>query len=104
FRTLEHFAGGDVLQLKVMLNVLGFYRKGATVSVGGAESNLFTPDVVAAVDAFRTSERMGTPDDGGSPAGLVDRETVARLWAALERAGKATAVRRQFMDLTAVRR
>ena len=104
FRTLEHFAGGDVLQLKVMLNVLGFYRKGATVSVGGAESNLFTPDVVAAVDAFRTSERMGTPDDGGSPAGLVDRETVTRLWAALERAGKATAVRRQFMDLTAVRR
>jgi hypothetical protein len=34
----------------------------------------------------------------------VDEETVERLWAALERVGKAGAVREQLLDLTAVRR
>jgi hypothetical protein len=47
---------------------------------------------------------MGTPAVGGSPAGLVDDETVSRLWAALERAGKATAVRQQLLDGTMIRR
>jgi hypothetical protein len=40
----------------------------------------------------------------GAPSGLVDPETVTRLWAALERAGKATAVRKLILDATAVRR
>jgi hypothetical protein len=35
---------------------------------------------------------------------LVDAETVARLWSALERAGKATAVRQQLLDITMIRR
>jgi hypothetical protein len=47
---------------------------------------------------------MGTPTVGGSPAGLVDAETVERLWAALTKAGKATAVRQQLLDITMVRR
>jgi hypothetical protein len=34
----------------------------------------------------------------------VDAEVVARLWAALERAGKADTVRRQLLDATQVRR
>ncbi|CAA9354890.1 MAG: hypothetical protein AVDCRST_MAG40-3099, partial [uncultured Gemmatimonadaceae bacterium] len=38
------------------------------------------------------------------PPGLVDDETVARLWAALDRAGKGAALRARFLDLTAVRR
>ena len=52
---------------------------------------------------FRASEQLATPALG-SPAGLVDATTVERLWAALERAGKAQAVRTQLLDLTAVRR
>jgi uncharacterized Ntn-hydrolase superfamily protein len=104
YRTLEQFSGGDVFQLKVMLNALGFYRKGDAMTARMADANLFTAETVVAVDAFRASENMGTPAIGGSPAGLVDRETVARLWAALERAGKATAVRQQLLDGTMVRR
>lgn len=104
YRTLQQYSGGDVYQLKVMLNALGFYKKGDSVSSRGADANLFTAETVAAVDAFRTSEKMGTPAVGGSPAGLVDDETVSRLWAALERAGKAKQVRQSLLDNTMVRR
>ncbi|WP_373062512.1 DUF1028 domain-containing protein [Gemmatimonas sp.] len=104
YRTLEQFSGGDVYQLKVMLQALGFYKRGETLPARGPEANLFTAETVAAVDVFRTSEKMGTPAVGGSPAGLVDSETVARLWAALERAGKATVVRQQLLDNTMIRR
>jgi uncharacterized Ntn-hydrolase superfamily protein len=104
YRTLQQFSGGDVFQLKVMLNALGFYKPGETMTPRMPEANLFNADVVAAVDAFRTSEKMGTPAIGGSPAGLVDAETVERLWAALEKAGKANAVRQQLLDVTMIRR
>lgn len=104
YRTLQQYSGGDVYQLKVMLNALGFYKKGDSVPSRGGDVNNFTPETVAAVDAFRASEKMGTPSVGGSPAGLVDDETVARLWAALERAGKAKSVRQALLDNTMVRR
>ena len=96
--------GGTLSTITVMLNALGFYRKGDSVSARGPEANLFTAETVTAVDAFRISEKMGTPAVGGSPAGLVDDETVARLWAALERAGKTKAVRQALLDVTMVRR
>ncbi|MGV3710471.1 MAG: DUF1028 domain-containing protein [Gemmatimonas sp.] len=104
YRTIQQYSGGDIYQLKVMLNALGFYKKGDSVSSRGADANLFTPETMTAVDAFRTSEKMGTPQVGGSPSGLVDPETVERLWAALERAGKATQVRQALLDITMVRR
>ena len=104
YRTLEQFSGGDVYQLKVMLNVLGFYKRGEALPARGPEANVFTAETVAAVDAFRTSEKMGTPIVGGSPAGLVDDETVARLWAALDRIGKTSVVRQQLLDITMIRR
>jgi uncharacterized Ntn-hydrolase superfamily protein len=104
YRTLQQFSGGDVFQLKVMLNALGLYRPEETLSPRMPDANLFTADVVAAVDRFRTTEGMGTPRIGGSPAGLVDPETVQRLWAALAKAGKDTAVRQQLLDITMIRR
>ena len=76
---------------------MGGYRR------GNANSARFTDDVIAAVEAFRTSERLSISANG-SPPGLVDAETVARLWAALERAGKARAVREQLLEVVAVRR
>ena len=104
YRTLEQFSGGDVYQLKLMLNVLGFYKRGESLPARGPEANVFTAETVAAVDAFRTSEKMGTPTVGGSPAGLVDNETVTRLWAALDRIGKTSVVRQQLLDITMIRR
>jgi uncharacterized Ntn-hydrolase superfamily protein len=104
YRTLQQFSGGDVVQLKVMLHALGFYRAGdASIETRGRDANVYTNDVVAAVDAFRAIEKLGGPSVG-SPSGLVDEETVAHLWAALERAGKATAVRQQLLEITQVRR
>jgi hypothetical protein len=66
-------------------------------------ANNYTADVVKAVDDFRAAEKLGTVRDG-SPSGLVDPETVARLWAALEKAGKAKEVRERILDITQVRR
>ena len=102
-RTLEQPAGNDVWQLKLMLHALGHFRPDTPALAQDSTSTLYTAEAVAAVDAFRASERLAGPSLG-SPPGLVDRETVARLWAALERAGKAAALRERLLDLTAVRR
>ena len=103
YRTLMQMEGGDVWQLKVMLNALGHYRATESPLARGQDAALYTPEAVAAVDAFRAAEKLSLPTVG-SPPGLVDAETVARLWVALERAGKADAVRRSLLDATAVRR
>ena len=103
FRTLEQFEGADVWQLKVMLHALGHFRGGTDSLVRDREANRFTPEVVDAVNAFRAAEKLSTPAVG-SPPGLVDPNTVTRLWAALDRAGKGGAVRRRLRDVTAVRR
>jgi uncharacterized Ntn-hydrolase superfamily protein len=102
YRTLQEFSGGDVAQLKVMLQALGYYRAGEPpIDLRAQGVNSYTPDVVAAVNAFRTAEKLG---GGGSPSGLVDAATVQRLWVALERAGKVREVRERLLDATAVRR
>ena len=103
FRTLQQFTGGDVWQLKVMLHALGRFRPQEKELARGDDAMLYTAETVAAVDAFRAAEGLSTPAQG-SPPGLVDEETVARLWTALERAGKADQVRRMLLEATAVRR
>ena len=104
YRTLQQYSGGDVWQLKVMLHALGHYGNDRdTLDPRAPAANAFTPDVIAAVDAFRAASGLATPANG-APAGLVDAATVDRLWAALEAAGKARAVREQLLDVTAVRR
>jgi uncharacterized Ntn-hydrolase superfamily protein len=100
YRTLQQFSGGDVWQLKVILNALGLFRANETLDPRARDANVYGADVIAAVDSFRVAEKFGP----GAPAGYVDAEVVARLWAALERAGKANAVRQQLLDATQVRR
>jgi uncharacterized Ntn-hydrolase superfamily protein len=104
YRELQSISGNDVWQVKVMLHALGFFRGPASTPLTRDSTALaYTPEIIAAVDAFRASEKLAGPELG-SPSGLVDRETVARLWAALERAGKAEAVRRELLDIVSVRR
>ncbi len=104
YRELQSFAGNDVWQLKVMLHALGFYRASAPGTlVRDSTATDYTPETVAAVDAFRASVGLAGPRLG-VPAGLVDRETVERLWAALDRVGKSEGVKRELMEATAVRR
>jgi len=104
YRTIQQFSGGDVVQLKIMLQALGFYRRDqAPVDTRARDANVYDNETIAAVDAFRASDKLGGPGVG-SPSGLVDPETVSHLWAALERAGKAQAVRQQLLEITQVRR
>src|SRR5688572_10974671 len=104
FRDLEQFAGNDIWQLKVILNALGHFRPNETeLRRDAADALVYTPEAVAAVDAFRAAEKLSLPALG-SPPGLVDDATVARLWVALEKAGRAEAVRRALLETTAVRR
>ena len=105
YRELQSFSGNDVWQLKVMLHALGFYKVapfGVTL-VRDSTGNDYTPEAIAAVNAFRASEKLAGPGLG-SPSGLVDRETVERLWAALARQGKAEAVKKELMEVVGVRR
>lgn len=102
FRTLQQFAGNDIWQLKVMLHALGRFRPNEATLVRGADAMNYTAEAIAAVDAFRVDAGLAGPQS--SPSGLVDAETVERLWQALERAGKAKTVRESLMEITAIRR
>jgi uncharacterized Ntn-hydrolase superfamily protein len=103
FRTLQQFEGKDVLQLKIMLNALGYFRSGMARVESENEANLYTAELAAAVDAFRRAEGLSNPDSG-SPPGLVDGDTVALLWKRLEDSGKAAAVREEIREITVVTR
>jgi uncharacterized Ntn-hydrolase superfamily protein len=104
FRQLEQFTGNDIWQLKVMLNALGYFRPNeAEIRRDAPDALIYTPETIAAVDTFRAAEKLSLPALG-SPSGLVDEDTVARLWVALGRAGKADGVRRALLETTAVRR
>jgi uncharacterized Ntn-hydrolase superfamily protein len=102
FRTLQQFSGRDVFQLKIILHALGYFRPDDELQ-RDRESFLYTQELVDAVNAFREAEAMSTPRFG-SPPGLVDGETVKRLWAAVEKAGKMAEVQELMTELTSVRR
>src|SRR4051812_18482730 len=62
YRTLQQFSGGDVWQLKVMLQALGLYRANeGPLDARARDANVYGADAVAAVDAFRASEKLGGP-------------------------------------------
>jgi len=103
YRNLQQFSGNDVWQLKIMLHALGLYRTDQQTLQRDSLATIYTQDAVDAVDAFRKAEGLSGPGVG-SPPGLVDAETLARMWSALERAGRAGGVRRLMLDLTEVRR
>jgi uncharacterized Ntn-hydrolase superfamily protein len=107
YRTLEQFRGRDVVQLKVVLQALGFFRSnvpdGSKAIEEDEDAELYTPELVSAVDAFRTEEGLSTPEHG-SPAGLVDEHMVRRLWQRIAEAGKEAEVRERVRALTVVTR
>lgn len=99
FRTLEQPIGRDVLQLKIMLHALGFYRAGEpSIDARGPQATVYTQETVDAVDRFRAAQGWQT-----TVPGYVDARTIAQLWRRLEEAGRAGAVRRQLLDLQRVR-
>lgn len=102
-RPLEHPVGSDIAQLKIMLHALGHYRADRAELERDDDWFRYTRETADAVDRFREAEGLSTPRVG-TPPGYVDRATVARLWAALDRAGLAREVRDRIRELTAIRR
>jgi uncharacterized Ntn-hydrolase superfamily protein len=101
-RTLQQFSGADVFQLKLMLHALGYYRRGEPELRPDLMSHLYTADAIEAVNAFREAEGLAGPALG-TPQGLVDEETIARLWIALERRGLADDLHRKIRELGPLR-
>ena len=100
FRSLQQFAGRDVLQLKVMLHALGYYRADASPpSMESPDALLYEREAVEAVDAFRADQAWQT-----SVPGWVDDNTIDRLWSRLEEAGLADEVRQRMREVVRVRR
>src|SRR5688572_11227924 len=99
FRTLEQPIGRDVLQLKIMLQALGFYRVGEKeIDARSPQANVYTQDAVDAVDKFRSAQGWQT-----TVPGHVDARTIERLWSRLQEAGRADAIRRRLLELQRVR-
>lgn len=103
YRTLQQFNGGDVWQLKLLLHAAGYYRTAEAELRRDDDAFLYTPETVAAVDAFRAAQGLSGPAVG-SPPGLVDADTIERLWAAVDATGQAEKVRALIREATAVRR
>jgi uncharacterized Ntn-hydrolase superfamily protein len=99
FRTLEQPIGRDVLQLKLMLHGLGFYRAGEKeIDARTPQANVYTQDAVEAVDKFRAAQGWQT-----TVPGFVDARTIQRLWQRLEEAGRAEAIRKRMLELQRIR-
>ena len=99
FRTLEQSIGRDVLQLKIMLQALGFFRAGdKDVDTTTPQALLYTQEAVDAVDKFRAAQGWQT-----TVPGFVDERTIERLWKKLDETGRADAIRRRLLELQRVR-
>lgn len=99
FRTLEQPIGRDVLQLKIMLHALGFYRANEKdIDARAPQANVYTQDAVDAVDKFRAAQGWQT-----TVPGYVDGKTIERLWNLLQKAGRAESIRRRLLELQRVR-
>ena len=94
FRRLEQFAGRDILQLKLMLHALGYYRPGEKeIVMTGPGANVYTEETVKALDAFRSGEEWGT-----TVPGYVDARVIERLWARVKEKGVDDEIRRKLME------
>ncbi len=98
FRALSQEVGNDVLQLKLMLQALGYFRPGEA-DAEWPDANRYTQEAVDAVDRFRGEQGWQTTVPGN-----VDSETIERLWDKLEEVGKADAIRVRLREVLRVRR
>lgn len=99
FRTLEQPIGRDVIQLKMMLHALGFFRPDQKAfDLKAPQINAYTQEAVDAVDRFRAAQGWQT-----TVPGFVDARTIARLWTLLDERGHGDAVRKQLLELSRIR-
>ena len=104
YRILQQHTGNDVWQVKLIMHALVYYRSGTENLEQESNWRLYDSEIISAVDEFRSDQGLSVPNSGSSPPGLVDADTVKRMWIELESAGKAAELRRVIRELTAVRR
>ena len=100
FRELRQYEGADVLQLKVILHALGYFRPEVeSLDLDAPDASTYGPDAVAAVDRFRSDQGWQT-----AVPGFVDARTVARMWERLDEAGRGDEIRARLLDIARVSR
>ncbi|MDE0807340.1 MAG: DUF1028 domain-containing protein [Longimicrobiales bacterium] len=103
YRDLQRLGGNDVWQLRVLLHAIGYYKPDADDVPLDAASQTYTEDAVDAVHRFRVDQGLWTPR-GDVARGLVDQQTLSRIWQSVEEAGKTLEVRKVIRDAIMVRR
>jgi uncharacterized Ntn-hydrolase superfamily protein len=103
-RELAIPTGSDVLQVRLIMHALGYYRPGSAEVDSGQGAQVYDLELAAAVDAFRTDQGLSHPGSGGTPTGFVDAQTVSLMWAELEEAGGAEELRATIRRMTQIRR
>ncbi len=99
FRRLEQFAGRDVIELKLILHALGYYRATEKeIVLTGPGANLYTEEAVKALDAFRAAQDWGT-----TVPGFVDARVIERLWSRLKEKKLDDQVRRKLLEIQTIR-
>jgi uncharacterized Ntn-hydrolase superfamily protein len=99
FRRLEQFMGRDVLQLKLMLHALGYYRPNEkAIALTGPGAAVYTEEAVKALDAFRSAQQWGT-----TVPGFVDARVIERLWSRLKEKGLDDQIRKTLLDIQTLR-
>jgi uncharacterized Ntn-hydrolase superfamily protein len=88
YRSFSRIEGPDVVELKRMLNALGYWRPALTVfpEPPPADVNVFDDEAIAAVEKFRADKNMNYQ---GDPPGLVDGRFIEALRAAYFQKKKA---------------
>jgi uncharacterized Ntn-hydrolase superfamily protein len=99
FRTLEQHIGRDVVQLKMMLHALGYFRTAdKEFDPRAPQAGVYTQEAVDAVDRFRAAQGWQT-----TVPGFVDARTIAQLWKRLDESGRADAIKQRLLELQRVR-
>jgi uncharacterized Ntn-hydrolase superfamily protein len=104
YRELAIPTGSDVLQVRLILHALGYYRPEAPEVESGQGAQVYDLELAAAADAFRADHGLSHPGAGGTPTGFVDAQTVSLMWAELEEAGRAEELRATMRQMTQIRR
>ena len=100
FRKSPLVAGRDILQLKLMLHALGYYRPAEKeIALTGPGANAYTEETVLALDKFRMDQEWGT-----TVPGWVDERVIDRLWSRLKEKGLDDQIRTALLPKPTARR
>lgn len=100
YRELRQFKGNDIVQLKMILNALGYYQADRKeLPQDDPMLNVYDEAAIDAVNRFRSDQNWGT-----TVPGYVDAELIQRLWTRLEEKGRAEEMRERLMEVVRVKR